>query len=444
MRHFFSKSMFDPKRWPFYYGWWIILMGTFGVLMSVPGQTIGVSTFTDSLIDALSISRDQLSTAYMFGTILSSLMLTRAGKLYDRVGIRFVATGASFMLGLALIYLSFVDIIAFSISGNVEYLRIYVAFAAVLIGFMAIRFFGQGVITLVSRTMMMKWFDQRRGFAMGFSNVLVALSFSSAPLVFEALIQQFDWRMAWQMMSLVLFFIFPVVIFLFFKDDPRDFGLQPDGVLTDHEKTSKKIRFKVKKDFTINEARRTYTFWIFAGFLAMHGLYITGFTFHVVSIFEEVGLSRAIAVSIFQPSAVVAVVVTLIFSPLSDLMKLKYLSMVLALGYFLSIIGVAFLAPEGFAYYLLILGTGMIMGLSGVVGAVCWPRFFGKTHLGAIGGNVMTFIVFGSALGPVLFSASLSQLGSYNPAVWACFFVFSVLLIGAFWANNPQDKVLSI
>ena len=115
--------------------------------------------------------------------------------------------------------------------------------------------------------------------------------------------------------------------------------------------------------------------------------------------------------------------------------------MVMSTGYFLSIIGVAFLAPDGFAYYVLIVGTGMIMGLSGVVGAVCWPRFFGKTHLGAIGGNVMTFIVFGSAFGPVLFSASLSQFDSYNMAGWACFAAFSLLFVAAFWANNPQEKI---
>ena len=438
---FSGLPLLNPKKWPFFYGWWIILMGTFGVLMSVPGQTIGVSTFTDSLIEALSISRDQLSTAYMFGTILSSLMLTKAGRLYDRVGIRFVAMGASFMLGFALIYMSYVDVIAFSFFKNSTHLKIYTAFAAILIGFMAIRFFGQGVITLVSRTMMMKWFDQRRGFAMGFSNVMVALSFSSAPLVFEALIQQYDWRTAWQMMSMVLFFVFPVVILLFFRDDPRDYGLSPDGISVDPNQPLKKKRFEVKKDFTLKEARKTYTFWIFAGFLAMHGLYITGFTFHVVSIFEEVGMSRADAVSIFQPAAVVAVVITLIFSPLSDLMRLKYLAMIMASGYFTSIIGMAFLSPEGFAFYILILGTGMIMGLSGVVGAVCWPRFFGKTHLGAIGGNVMTFIVFGSALGPVLFSASLSQTGTYNLAAWGCFGLFLILFFGAFWANNPQDKV---
>jgi len=73
---------------------------------------------------------------------------------------------------------------------------------------------------------------------------------------------------------------------------------------------------------------------------------------------------------------------------------------------------------------------------------VSLPRFFGKMHLGAIGGNVMTFIVFGSALGPVLFSTSLTYSGSYNLAAWGCFALFLLLFLGAFWANNPQDKII--
>ena len=76
----YSKKPFDPSRWPFFYGWVIILMGTLGILMSIPGQTIGVSTFTDSLIEMLSINRDQISLAYMIGTVLSSFLLTKAGK----------------------------------------------------------------------------------------------------------------------------------------------------------------------------------------------------------------------------------------------------------------------------------------------------------------------------------------------------------------------------
>ena len=74
----FAGIPFSASKSPFYYGWVIIVVGTLGLLMTIPGQTIGLSTFTDSLIDALSISRDQLSLAYMCGTIASSLLLIKA------------------------------------------------------------------------------------------------------------------------------------------------------------------------------------------------------------------------------------------------------------------------------------------------------------------------------------------------------------------------------
>ena len=66
---------FAPRRWPFFYGWVILAASTVGILASIPGQTMGVSVFTDHLIAALRISRVQLSTAYMFGTVASSFML---------------------------------------------------------------------------------------------------------------------------------------------------------------------------------------------------------------------------------------------------------------------------------------------------------------------------------------------------------------------------------
>ena len=82
----FVNVPFAAARWPFFYGWMILVWGTVGVLMSMPGQTIGVSVFTEPLLEALQLTRDQLSLAYMAGTIGSSFLLPWAGSLYDRWG----------------------------------------------------------------------------------------------------------------------------------------------------------------------------------------------------------------------------------------------------------------------------------------------------------------------------------------------------------------------
>ena len=100
---------FSPSRLPFFYGWVILVAGTIGILMSIPGQTMGVSVFTDNLIDDLGISRNSLSLAYLFGTLVSGLMITRAGKLYDKHGARVMAFIAGVMLGTMLVFLTRID-----------------------------------------------------------------------------------------------------------------------------------------------------------------------------------------------------------------------------------------------------------------------------------------------------------------------------------------------
>src|SRR5690554_8063429 len=94
--------IFNPDRFPFFYGYLIVVMGTLGVWASLPGQTGGVSTFTDPVKDALGLSRDQFSFAYMLGTILSWLLISRAGRWLDRCGGRAVAAGGALAVGAGL------------------------------------------------------------------------------------------------------------------------------------------------------------------------------------------------------------------------------------------------------------------------------------------------------------------------------------------------------
>jgi MFS transporter, OFA family, oxalate/formate antiporter len=76
----FKNIPFSPAKWPFFYGWVIVFAGIVGIIMSIPGQTIGVSVFTDHLINALDISRVNLSMAYMTGTIMSGLLYSLCRK----------------------------------------------------------------------------------------------------------------------------------------------------------------------------------------------------------------------------------------------------------------------------------------------------------------------------------------------------------------------------
>lgn len=408
LKQTFNNFPFNPSSSPVYYGWIVVLLGTLGVIMSAPGQTMGVATFTDYLIDSFQISRNQLSLAYMIGTILSSFAITKGGKIYDRIGARWLGVMITWMLGGILIVLSQSDRIAFAIGKflKLENFQFYISFFVLIISFFFLRFSGQGVLTMLSRNMVMKWFVARRGLAGGISNVFVALGFSVAPLLFDGLIESYNWRNAWIILAIICGFGFSIVVFLFFRDNPEDMGMKPDGKLPAKTKEDN-IQHKAFKQYTLKEARRTFPFWIFAIALSMQALFITGFSFHIVSIFAEAGMDKTTALAVFIPTSVISVVLTLLGGWISDHIKLKKLLHVQIAGLIISMISLAFLAKPG-AYYFLILGNGLMGGMFSLLASVVWPRFYGRENLGAISGFSMSLIVFFSAIG-LCFLVSLCQ-----------------------------------
>ncbi|MEL6985416.1 MAG: MFS transporter, partial [Actinomycetota bacterium] len=92
----------------FYYGWVILVVGSVGVLASIPGQTAGVSVFTDDLTATTGLSRLQLAIAYLIGTGSSGLLLPFGGRALDVWGPRLVALVATVGLAATVTALSFV------------------------------------------------------------------------------------------------------------------------------------------------------------------------------------------------------------------------------------------------------------------------------------------------------------------------------------------------
>lgn len=430
---------FNPGKIPFFYGWVILFAATVGILVSAPGQTMGVSTFTDYLLDNIHISRDQLSLAYMIGTVGSSLVLTYAGKLYDKFGVRWVGIAISLVLAFVLVLLSQSDRIIQSIISDVNS-GFYVGFAiaVLMLLFFALRFAGQGVLTMISRNMLMKWFVARRGLVNGISSVFVAVGFSLAPLTFDMLIEGTSWRYAWLLMAFFIGVFFTLFVFVLYRDNPEDMGMIPDGEI--HGNKEHNVVIKPFKQFTLQEARKNFSFWLFSIPLAIYALFITGFTFHLVSVFEHAGLSKEKALAIFIPSSAISVTLSLLGGYVSDRIKLKYLLYLCLGGQILALYSMANLNQPVF-YFGYIVGNGMVAGMYNTLMAVTWPRFYGRENLGRITGLVMAIIVFASAFGPVLFSFSLTQLGSYKYAIYGLLFTVIIFSILSRKADNPQDKL---
>lgn len=413
-----------------YYGWIIIVAGTIGVIMSVPGQTMGVSVYTEFLIKNLNINRLELSLAYMCGTLASAFLLPMAGRIMDRFGTRRMGTFASFFLGLFLLLLSQSPLLIKKIEALTQWEHYWIAISVSFICFLGIRHFGQGQLTMASRTMMGRWFKKRRGFVLGISGVFVAFGFGLAPLVLTGLIKTFQWQGSLYLLS-VLSFLMSGFAWTTFRNTPEETGLQVDGGQLKVEPQETDIG-SMEQSFTAAEAIRTSVFWIFNFGMLAQALLVTAITFHMADIGRSNGLSSEKAFSLFLPLAVVSTLADFIGGYLSDRFPLKYILTVMQAGICTGLIGLQFFGSST-GYAVTAIGFGISNGLFSLLMGAAWPKLFGRKHLGAIAGVNMSWIVAGSAVGPYLFSLGESITGNYVAILqWSTLLPLSIAVASFF------------
>ncbi len=403
---------------PVFYGWIILLAGTLGMIMTGPGQTYSVAIFTDHFIQDLGIKRSVVSSLYTFGTLVGSFAQPLVGRQIDRRGPRQVVVLVSLLFGLGCIFMGFVN--------NALMLGL---------GFLAIRMFGQGNLTLVSRNVINQWWVRRRGVMMGLSSVIVSLlGLGAFPNLITWSISLYGWRSTYILLGFLVLLIMTPLGFLLFRDRPESYGLQPDG---DERPDATRPAPPVEENWTLAEAMRTPIFWAFLADMISIAMLATGLFFHMVSIFEDNGLDSNVAASVFVPIAVTNAAVALVSGALVGRIRMR---VILALALFfqaLALIMAQFLASVELAYvYGVVLG--MILGLAGTVGSVAWAMYFGRQHLGSISGFTITAGVIGTGLGPLLFGVARDVMGSYNLALT----VTSVLplLLGVFTLFVPRPQ----
>ena len=428
-------SFIDPNKFPFFYGYMVLFIGTIGVFASVPGQTVGVSVFTDPLKDALGLTRNQFSNAYMIGTFISAFFVGKAGVLFDKFGARYVAFFATIILGISLLLCS----VSVQISETIQYyLNItswIIPFTVITMLFFFMRLSGQGILTMASRNMIMMWFNTSRGKVNAISSIAISLGFSSSPILLNSLIENNGWELSWQLIACCLF-IFSFFILQLYRNKPEDFNLIPDGAAIN---TEKKEETRIEYNLTLKEAKKTRAFWMFGLVLAFNSFFITGFTFHVISIFSSQDYSKSQVIGIFLPISIIAVTVSTIGNILSDYFQHKIYLFIMLFSAVIASLGLIFL-NSAFGVYLLIGGLGTLGGLFGIINAVTWPRYYGRKYLGAISGKIMSFLVFASAVAPSLFSYSYTTFGSYSYIGYVNLVFLTFLIIGSFKVEKPHKS----
>jgi len=362
------------------------------MLMTTPGQTLGVSVFLDPIIRDLGLSRASVSLMYTLGTLVGSFSLPFIGRFIDRRGPRVAVVVIAALFALSCVGMGFVG-------GAVT----------LLLGFVLIRGLGQGALGLVSLHVINLWFVRRRGLAVGLSGLGMSVATAVFPFMIEALIRAFDWRTAYILLGgLVACTILPLGAWLY-RGHPELYGLAPDGNARGRRTTSLHER-----TYTLTQARRTLSFWVFSSGDFLVAALGTGLIFHHYDIMAAGGVDRLAAAAVFIPFGFITAGTNLLTGVLMDRVAPRFLLSVMLAFLCTSLLFAPFVSHPS-----LVLVYGVILGLSqGMKGAIqgsVYANLFGRAHIGAIKGFAVTLSVAGTAFGPLLFALGVQWFGGYGP-----------------------------
>ncbi len=412
-------NMSAAPHWRDFVGWRIVVLATITAALTGPGQTVGVSVFVDPMIETLGLTRSELSTAYLMGTLLGALALLPVGRRIDRVGVRRAMTAIGIGFGLGLLVMSGVQ-----------------GFVTLVLGFTLIRWLGQGSLYLVSTLSITPWFERRRGFVFGLSTTATAVLMSFTPIVLGVAIGLFDWRVAWIIAAFAIWLIVVPIARFGIVDRPSDVSQFPDGDPAPHPSEPPPPE---AISSTRREALRQRRFWLLALVIGATSMLVTALNFHQISLLGDQGLTVTEAAAMFLPQVLGTLVAGLVMGALADRVPARFLLMTSMALLTLSLLLAARLSPGPIILvYAIVLGAAAGAGRPLV--ATLLPRWYGLAHIGSIQGVAALAGVAASSVGPVALSLPSEALGGYGPAALVLVAIPVVIGLAALTISEPEFR----
>ncbi|MEZ5650096.1 MAG: MFS transporter [Burkholderiaceae bacterium] len=423
-------------RLPFYYGWVVIAIAFITMAIGVNART-AFSLLYPPILEEFGWSRGVTAAAFSLGFFASAAYAPLIGTMMDRWGPRFVisVSAVSVAVGLAL-----TTVIA-------EPWQLYATLGVLVVGgSLGMAYTGHG-------SFVPRWFERKRGLAVGIAFSGVGLGAMAMFPWMQALIDGGGWRTAcWSVALLVLVVVLPLNM-LFQRQDPAELGLRPDGDVAPAPAPAGQApavpanvvdRAWVATEWTLARAMRTARFWWLAG-----GFISGMFTWYLVMVHQtqfliDIGVSRERAAMALGVVPLFGVIGQIGFGHLSDRIGREWGWTIGCLG-FVICYGTLLLMKSHTGMPLLAL---MVIS-QGVLGYAMTPNYgsipaeiFQGSHYGSIFGWLSVSTAVGASAGPWIGGVIYDETGSYDMA-FALGLVAAVLSSACIWMASPR-KVRSV
>ena len=248
-----------------------MLASAIGLFWGVPITVYSFSVFFKPLMQEFHAGRAAVSLAFTLKLIAAALCAAPIGWLTDRYGARRVILTSTGIFGSLLLANRL-------FSGSIARFYCFYMLLGICVG---------GVGPIPYGSLVSRWFDRRRGLALGLTMFGIGLGAVIMPSLAQALIMRFGWKTAYSILGAAALLISGPVVGCLIKESPEELGLLADG-----RAANPKSIADVAHGLTAREAWRSRDFWLMACAFTLVSASVQGCVVHMVPMLSDYNLGR--------------------------------------------------------------------------------------------------------------------------------------------------------
>lgn len=411
-----------------YPGWWQVAVVL--VIQAVGAASIftAYSIVVAPLNTEFQPSHATLMMGIMVVALLSGIISPLLGAAIDRFSLKHLMALGGTMLGLGFAALSF----STAMTQVIIIYAVFMSVAAVLLG------------PLSSSALLARWFNRRRGMAMGIAASGGAVGGLLLPPLLQLLIDGFEWRIALRIYAAIAFIVTAPVVLLLVANRPEDRNIEPEApadasvsqVIPDQIMTT---------EFNVKQLFLQPRFWIIS--LVLGSLFCgpMGVVSNMVQFVGTKGIDAsqaALLLAIFSGTNFAG---KLLVASFIDRMHLRIV--IAAMLFFTALSMLGFIFAGSFA---LLVGIVMLTGLATGGDVPMWSllvsRIYGPQCIGKVMGIMTVIIMPFTMLAPPIFGWVFDMTHSYANALFGVFalLICSLLLLTQLNINSKFESVVAL
>lgn len=390
-----------------FYGW-VVVIALFILVGVIYGVRYSFGVFFKPLESEFALNRTTVSAIYSAYSILCSVSSVTFGWALDRHGPRKVVFPMGVLLGAGMILTGMAT----------SAWQLFITYSFLLA-------MGSGAGYPLMMATVSRWFNKKRGIAIGVASSGSGLGTIITPIFATYLIINFNWQTSFIVLGIiggVLIMAFSLLL----KKEPQEIGLLADGIKPDSYKTTRKEETTQVPGLPFSRAWKTIDFRLYGIIWLLWGMGLHTLQTHIVPHAIDLNISPIKAAVILSLIGGVSIPGRLVMGWVSDRIGGKAVGVICALIFAVAMLGMTW-TSELWMFYLF----ASIIGFSH--GGLSPPLFmmlgdtFGMKNIGIIMGVLDIGWAVGSAIGPTLSGFIFDVTQSYVFAFLSV--VASMLLI---------------